>query len=253
VLTADLETVFENAAAVVHLAVITNAAGSFENQEQVELVNFEGTKRVARACISAGAPLVFLSTTSVYGTQAEVVDEECRADELKPQSPYAASKLRAEQLLQSLGTEEGLRFVTCRFGTIFGTSPGMRFHTAINKFCWQAVMGHPITVWRTALHQYRPYLDLSDAVEALSLVLGRELYDNRVYNVVTINTSVNAILEIIARFVPDISIQYVDAEIMNQLSYHVDSTSFQNAGFAYRGNLTQGIKETIELLSAACR
>ena len=61
----------------------------------------------------------------------------------------------------------GLRFITCRFGTIFGTSIGMRFHTAVNKFCWQAVIGQPITVWRTALHQYRPYLDLKDAVKAI--------------------------------------------------------------------------------------
>lgn len=251
VLSADLGTIFGNAGAVVHLAAITNAAGSFHNQEQVELVNFAGTERVARACISSGAPLIFLSTTSVYGTQAEVVDEECSPDELKPQSPYAASKLRAEQMLQSLGQEEGLRSVTCRFGTIFGVSPGMRFHTAINKFCWQAVMGQPITVWRTALHQFRPYLDLTDAVDALRLIIQKELYDNRVYNVVTTNTSVNAITEIIARFLPNISIRYVDTEIMNQLSYHVSSRRFHDAGFRYTGDLTQGIRETIELLKDA--
>ena len=120
VLTADLGAIFDNAGAVVHLAAITNATGSFQNREQVEQVNFEGTERVAQACILAGASMIFLSTTSVYGTQAEVVDEECSPDELKPQSPYAESKLRAEQMLQSL---HGLRFVTCRFGTIFGISP----------------------------------------------------------------------------------------------------------------------------------
>ena len=29
----------------------------------------------------------------------------------------------------------------------------MRFHTAINKFCWQAVLGQPLTVWTTAKNQ----------------------------------------------------------------------------------------------------
>ena len=59
--------------------------------------------------------------------------------------PYAASKVRGEQLLEELGRTAGLRFVTCRFGTIYGVSPGMRFHTAVNKFCWQAAMRLPLT------------------------------------------------------------------------------------------------------------
>jgi len=146
VLTADLAALFQGADAVVHLAAITNATASFDIQEKVEEVNFAGTEKVARACIETGCALIFPSTTSVYGSQAEVVDEDCSIDDLKPQSPYAESKLRAERLLQALGETEGLRFIICRFGTIFGTSVGMRFHTAINKFCWQAVMGQPITV-----------------------------------------------------------------------------------------------------------
>ena len=113
--------------------------------------------------------------------------------DLKPQSPYAEAKLEAEQLLDRLGAEKGLKFVTCRFGTIFGTSIGMRFHTAVNKFCWQAVMGQPLTVWKTALHQHRPYLDLGDAVKAINFIIQKKLYDGRIYNVVTTNSSVSNI------------------------------------------------------------
>jgi UDP-glucose 4-epimerase len=251
IMTADLGEIFGGADVVIHLAAITNAAGSIENREQVEHINFGGTQRVALACIQTGAPLIFLSTTSVYGSQAEVVNEECTLDELKPQSPYAESKLRAEQMIQVLSRDQGLRYVICRFGTIFGISVGMRFHTAINKFCWQAVMGQPISVWRTATHQYRPYLDLTDAVNALAWIIHKGLYDGHIYNVVTINTSVSKITEIISRFVPDISIQYVDTKIMNQLSYHVSNERFRQAGFESRGELVQGIEETIKLLKNA--
>src|SRR6185369_16927761 len=73
--TAALEPFFEGADAVVHLAALTDAATSFDHPEQVEEVNFRATVRVAEACAAVGAPLVFLSTTSVYGTQNEVVDE----------------------------------------------------------------------------------------------------------------------------------------------------------------------------------
>lgn len=245
---ADLEKYFAGIDVVVHLAAITDAASSFEIKEQVERVNLAGTERVAQACLQVGCALIFPSTTSVYGTQAETVDEDCPLSDLKPQSPYAESKLRAERLLQTLGETKGLRFIIYRFGTIFGTSIGMRFHTAVNKFCWQAVMGQPITVWRTALHQDRPYLDLSDAVEAIQFIIHRELCDRRVYNVVTTNATVSRIVEIISTHVPDLSIQYVDTEIMNQLSYHVSNRRFKSLGFEFKGNLEQGIRETIDLL-----
>jgi len=248
VCTADLETLFKAIDVVVHLAAITDAANSFEIADQVEHVNFGGTERVARACVRNGCRLVFFSTTSVYGTQEKVVDENCSIEELKPQSPYAASKLRAEQLLRRLGQTDGLKFVICRFGTIFGISIGMRFHTAINKFCWQACVGQPLTVWRTALHQKRPYLELGDAVRALDFIIKTDRFDNQVYNVLTANATVGEIVDLIRAYVPDTHIEYVDARIMNQLSYEVSCERFRALGFEFRGSLALGIRETIELI-----
>ena len=247
VLTADLGRLFDGAEVVIHLAAITNATDSFEMKEQVECVNYLGTERVAKACARAGAALIFISSTSVYGGQTDLVDEDCPITDLRPQNPYAESKLKAEQLLQALGRAEDLAFVVCRFGTIFGVSPGMRFHTAINRFCWQAVMGQAITVWRTALHQQRPYLDLADAVEALKFVLQRTLFDRRVYNILTLNTSVSQIVETVSAYVPDVCVEYVDSPVMNQLSYRVMSNRIENLGFEFKGDLKRGIGDTIKL------
>lgn len=251
VLATDLDGVFAGADAVVHLAAITNAEASFAKQEEVERVNFHGTELVARACLRAGAGLIFLSTTSVYGTQGDVVDESCSIEELKPQSPYAASKLRAEQLIERLGAD-GLRWVTFRFGTIVGPSPGMRFHTAVNKFCWQAVLGQPLTVWRTALHQRRPYLDLTDGVRAIDFMLRRGL-DRRLYNVLTTNASVADIVELIREVVPDVAVTEVDSAVMNQLSYEVDDRRFRSLGFAVTGDLRRAIRDTVMQLSGVRR
>lgn len=249
VLTTELTPLFEGADVVIHLAAITNAAASFQMQEEVERVNYHGTEVVARACIEARAGLVFLSTTSVYGTQAGVVDEGCSPEELRPQSPYAASKLRAEQLIARLGAE-GLRSVTFRFGTIVGPSAGMRFHTAVNKFCWQAVLGIPLTVWRTALHQRRPYLDLADATRAIEFVLARGL-DGRLYNVLTTNATVADVVAIIREVVPDARIVEVDSPVMNQLSYEVDDGRFRGLGFEVHGDLRRAIFQTISHLAGA--
>ena len=251
IMAADLQKLFAGCSVVIHLAAITNAADSFAIQEQVEKINFDGTERVARACVDTGSKLVFLSTTSVYGTAADIVDEDCPQSDLKPQSPYAESKLRAERLLAELGDAAGLDFIVCRFGTIYGTSIGMRFHTAVNKFVWQACLGEPITVWRTALGQRRPYLDLEDAIRALRFILGRKIYDRQTYNVLTSNATVGEILDIIKRFVPKAEVTLVDAAIMNQLSYEVACDKFRALGFEFQGDMGRGIKATIDLLKNA--
>jgi UDP-glucose 4-epimerase len=249
ILNIDLSEIFKGAKAVVHLAALTDAASSFDNREEVEHVNFDGTVKVAEACITAGCPMIHMSSTSVYGTQKKVVDEDCSDDDLKPQSPYAETKLKEEKYLQSQISSGTLRYITLRNGTICGISPGMRFHTAVNKFCWQAVMEQPLTVWSTALHQKRPYLDLTDAVDAIAFVIKKDQFDRKIYNVLSDNLTVKEVIEYIERHVPQMSIHYVDSKIMNQLSYEVLDRRFRNLGFEFKGSLQKSIAETIRLLN----
>jgi nucleoside-diphosphate-sugar epimerase len=248
---ADLRASFEGAHAVIHLAAMTEAAASFSRPEQVEENNFQAVLKVAEASASAGARFFFPSSTSVYGASERTVVEDCLAEELNPQSPYAASKLKEEQLVQDLVRKQGLKVVTCRFGTIFGTSPGMRFHTAVNKFCWQAVMGTPLSVWKTALDQRRPYLALSDALRAIPFLLQQDLFDGRVYNIVTLNATVRDIIDTIRKVVPGVRTNLVDSPIMNQFSYDVSCERIQGAGFAFTGDLLAEVNATIQCLRAA--
>lgn len=247
----ELPPILEGAAAVVHLAAITDAAGSVDRAEQVEQNNFNATRRLAEACTASGTRLITLSSTSVYGTQASLVDEECGVDELKPQSPYAATKLKEERLVQELATQRGLRATIFRFGTIFGISPGMRFHTAVNKFCWQAAMGLPVTVWRTAYDQKRPYLELGDACTAIAHAIRKDLFDGRIYNVLTQNATVRDIVDAIRRQVPDLQVNFVDNAIMNQLSYEVSDNRFRQTGFRPVGQLAHSLAEELALISPA--
>ncbi|MGV8081433.1 MAG: SDR family oxidoreductase [Syntrophales bacterium] len=251
ILKVDLPTIFAGADAVVHLAAVTDAMASFSNPEEVEQVNYQGTVKVAKACVIVGCSLIHMSSTSVYGTQAQVVDEECSPEELQPQSPYAEAKLKEEKALRELGKSGSLRFITLRNGTICGISPGMRFHTAVNKFCWQAVTGQPITVWRTALHQKRPYLCLNDATEAILHVLRHDLFDAKIYNVLTENLTVQQIIHYIERDIPHPRIEYVDSAIMNQLSYEVSNARFCARDFVFRGRTEESIRDTIALLACA--
>ncbi len=251
ILKMDLKALFSGANAVIHLAAITDATQSFGNREQVEHVNFTTSLRVAEACTTVGAKIFLISSTSVYGTQKSQVDENCTSDELKPQSPYAATKLKEEAMILEKYHKGDLQGVILRLGTIFGTSPGMRFHTAINKFCWQAVMGTPLTVWKTAYDQKRPYLDLIDAIRVMVFFLTNDKFDGRVYNVVTLNATVREVVDSIKTFIPDLKVDFVDSQIMNQLSYEVLNTRLDEQGFIFKGDLEQGIKDTISLLQKA--
>lgn len=242
----DLTAFIEGADALIHLAAITDAASSFSHPEQVEEVNFVGLQRVADTCARCAVPLIFFSSTSVYGSQAEVVDENCK--ELLPQSPYADSKLKAEAYLQSSPQIAEAGYCILRFGTICGISPGMRFHTAVNRFCWQAAIGESISVWRTAFHQKRPYLDLDDAIRAITHVIKTRIFQNALYNVVSENASVSQIVELIHTILPDTKVEFVDSPIMNQLSYEVLSSRFSSTGFTFTGNIRSSIEQTLALL-----
>ena len=244
----DLKSLFCDINVVIHLAAITNATKSFDNQEEVEHVNFMTSLNVAEACITTNTKMFLISSPSVYGTLKHQVDENCSPDELNPQSPYAATKLKEEAMIKKKVAEESLHGVILRLGTIFGTSPGMRFHTAINKFCWQAIMGIPITVWKTAYEQKRPYLDLTDAIRCIVFLLKRDLFNGRVYNVVTLNATVREVVNSIQAFVPTLEVEFVDSRIMNQLSYEVLNTRLEEKKFTFQGDLKQGIKNTIALL-----
>lgn len=245
----DLLPHFDGVHVVIHLAAITDAAGSFDRAAELEANNYQGTENVAHACAVTGVRLILLSSTSVYGTHNSLVSEDCSDDELRPQSPYALTKLKEERLVAEMcKSKKSLKAVSCRFGTIFGPSPGMRFHTAVNKFCWQAVMGQPITVWSTAYEQKRPYLDLCDASRAIAFFIRKNLFDGRIYNVLTLNATVCQIVDTIREFVPELEVCFVDSKIMNQLSYEVCSDRLRLEGFTYAGDLRRGIGETINLL-----
>ena len=243
----NLKEAFANADVVIHLAAITDAAASFDKPDEVEQVNFTATENVADTCMLCGVPMIMASSTSVYGTQETYVDENCGEESLRPQSPYAETKLKEEALI-SEKVSRGLLAIKFRYGTIYGTSPGMRFHTAVNKFCYQAVMAKPLTVWSTAYEQKRPYLHLEDCINAIAFVIKQKLFDGMVYNVVSTNATVREVIEHIRDNIPNVKVDFVDHKIMNQLSYEVLNSRLEEAGFETTGSMKQGIADTIQLI-----
>jgi len=169
---------------------------------------------VVSSCNSFNAKLISLSSTSVYGDQSELVDEDLAYSLLNPQSPYAETKLKEEKLLKNLSKEEGLQTIILRFGTIFVISKGMRFHTAVNKFCWQASIGEPLSIWESAYNLKRPYLDLLDALSAVLFLIDLDKFDGNIYNIVTGNYTVKEVVDQIKKF-SEVEVEFVNSKIIN--------------------------------------
>ena len=231
---------------VIHLASLTNAAGSFNKKKEMYVNNINCMRNIINFCKIKKAKLIHISSTSVYGKQTSLVDENCEKKYLKPQSPYADIKLIEEEMLKK--NTKYLKYVTFRFGTISGVSKGMRFHTAVNKFCLNAAINEPITVYKTALNQYRPYLSLRDAYKVFKYTIEKDLFKNDIYNALSENCTVNQILQKIRKYKKKIKTKFVFSEIMNQLSYHVDKKKLNNEGLYLRSKIETDIKNTLQLL-----
>lgn len=244
----DLVRLLGDAEVVVHLAATTDAESSSSKPEATLENNLGSTEKLVEACVATNTRLVFPSSTSVYGAQEKIVSEELGRDGLNPQSPYAKSKLMEEESIRQVVARGLLNATVFRFGTIFGTSPGMRFHTAVNKFCWQARFGIPLTVWSTARHQMRPYLAIEDSVNAIKHAISHPNKFAGVTNVVTNNYSVEEVVSIIRAYVPNLEVRLVTSPIMNQLSYQVANNKSLASGIEYRGELEGGIRQTLRLL-----
>lgn len=244
----DLYTAIDGAEVVIHLAAETDATKSIDNPRLIEENNYVATENVVNACIEVRSPLIAISSTSVYTPKSSIIYEACDVEELMPISPYALTKLQEEYLILNAVKNRYLKAVRFRFGTIFGVSPGMRFHTAVNKFCWQACMGKSISVWTSALNQKRPYLDLADAARVIEFAINEKLYNGNVYNVVTVNVTVSDVIDKISQLIKKPKIEFVNSKIMNDLSYTVKTDLISSLGFSFSGDMDKCISETINLI-----
>lgn len=230
--------------ALIHLAGTVDPAKSLNDPDSVINNNLRLTKHSVEVCRGSGVPLIFSSSTSVYTPSSTIVDES--SQEIAPSSPYAKCKLREEEVIfEGLGTGQSVVF---RFGTIFGVSPGMRFQTAVSKFCWQVATGTPLEVWATAMEQVRPYLAVEDAASVLARAAIKRVQPDSVINAVSCNATVRDIIEAIEACGRSPTIKYISSAAMNELSFAASTEVATQLGFSFRGELRTGVQETLASL-----
>jgi len=104
---------------VFHLGALVGIPYSYVNPVDVVNTNVLGTLHVLQACLEHEVDrLIHTSTSEVYGTAEAVPMDEKHP--LKPQSPYAASKVGADKLADSFYRSYGLPLLTLRPFNAYG-------------------------------------------------------------------------------------------------------------------------------------
>jgi len=235
---------FKGVSYLVHCASMTNAERSFSVEKEMFRNNLDCMRNVINYCEKNKVKLIHLSSTSVYGKQTKVVDEKCEKKYLKPQSPYAKIKLIEEEMLKK---NYKIQYNTFRLGTIAGYSKGMRFHTAVNKFCLNAAFNEKIAVYKTAMNQYRPYLSIRDSFRLFKFCIENNFFKNDIFNALSGNFTVKQIISKIKKRKKNVAIKLVKSKIMNQLSYHVDDSKIRKYGLKLNCELQKDIDDTLKL------
>lgn len=129
------------AACVVHLAALAGVRPSIADPARYMDVNVTGTQTLLSQIDDRAVPVVFGSSSSVYGGNAKLPFAE--ADNVdRPVSPYAASKKAGELVAYTWSHLRGNKVACLRFFTVYG--PRQRPEMAIHQFARLITDGKPV-------------------------------------------------------------------------------------------------------------
>ena len=234
---------FERTDIVINLASITDAESSLKIKNKVYKNNLGIFKNILTYCKKNSSKLIHISSTSVYGEQKGLVDENCK--KLRPKSPYAKVKVIEENILKK--NKDKINFVSYRFGTISGISKGMRFHTAINKFSLYAFLGQPLPIWKSMMSKPRPYLSLKDAFKVIKFTIENNFFNNETFNILSENLTLKKIISYFKKYKKTIRIKYEKSKLINQYSYRVSNEKFARRALLLKSNIDHDIKSTLKI------
>jgi nucleoside-diphosphate-sugar epimerase len=214
--------------AVVHLAALSNdPLGELDPDVTFE-INWTASVSLARAARDAGVErFVFAASCSMYGASGT----EESLDETAPFAPltaYAESKVRAEQEILALATDDFCP-VSLRNATVYGPSPRLRLDIVVNN-----LVGWAVTTGKVRLlsdgSSWRPLIHVEDVARAVAGTLTAPADDLRgvAFNVGGDdgNYRVRELAEIVAGVVPGTTVEIAGGAVADTRSYRVDFTRF---------------------------
>lgn len=232
---------------VFHLGALISIPYSYVHPVENVRTNILGTLNVLEACRHRGVKLIHTSTSEVYGSALRVpIDEE---HPLQAQSPYAASKIGADKLVESYYRSFGVQSVTVRPFNTYG--PGQSNRAVIPTIITQALTSNQIHLGNLTTRRDFTYLD--DTVDGFFKAASSGKWDGQVYNLgtgfeVTIGDVAQQIFDYL-KIQPEIIIDQnrIRPEKSEVLRLVSDNRKARQAlGWQPHVNLGEGLAATVE-------
>lgn len=232
----------ENQDAVLHLAGLSNDPLGDIDPEVTRDINHLATERLAKCAKSVGVDrFVFSSSCSSYGVGGDDILTE--QSPFRPVTPYALSKIEAEEALDKLASDSFCT-VALRSGTAYGLSPRIRFDLVVNN----------LTAWAKATGQirlksdgtsWRPLVHAEDMANAfiVALTAPRILVHRQAFNVGRTEDSIQikTVANMIKHAIPKTEITFADDASPDIRTYRVDCSKIKHIGFTPRWTVAEGI------------
>lgn len=168
--------------AVVHLAAIASVPFSVDNPDLTYETNVAGTANLLIASAKEKVlKFVFVSSCAVYGEPRYLpVDENHTRN---PLSPYAESKLAAEQFCLGFHEKHLLKSTVLRFFNVYGPRQSVNDYSGvITRFINRARHSLSLVIHGDG-SQIRDFVYVSDAVNAILCSLKSQTADGEVFNI----------------------------------------------------------------------
>lgn len=227
---------------IIHLAARAGVRHSIEDPRLYTLANVNGTVNLLElAQLYNVKNFVFASSSSVYGERNDVPFHE--DDEIKPISPYAATKKAGELLGYTYHTLYGFHFTALRFFNVYG--PKARPDQATYKFIKAMMNNDTITVYGDG-SSLRDYTFVHDIVRGILSAADKDLG----YEVINLGgSSPVKLIDFIKTFEKVIGKQakrkHIDEQAGDVSKTYADTAKAKRLlGWETKTNLEQGLTET---------
>ncbi len=229
---------------VFNLGARINVDESIQDPYGTLEVNVRGMMNVLEAARKVGTRVIHTSTCEVYGKPESVPIKENA--ELRPHSPYAATKAAGDRLCYAYFQTYKLPVTILRFFNVYGErQKESNFGAVIPIFVGRAMRGEPIKVFGTGM-QTRDYIHISDVTAGYVAVLNHPELAGEVVNFGTgAGVSIKDIAERVAQAF-GAKVQYVEARPGEASEMIADSSKAKRLfGWEAKKKFNQGLDEYI--------